>query len=39
MTTEINDESNKINSFIFREQLFWFADKTNLSQVICKFEL
>ena len=30
--TEINDEKNKINSLIFREQLFCFADKTNLSQ-------
>ena len=37
--TEINDEKNKINSLIFREQLFYFADKTNLSQVICKFDL
>lgn len=39
MMTEINDEKNKINSLIFREQLFCFADKTNLSQVIFKFDL
>lgn len=32
-------EKYKTKLLIFREQLFCFADKTNLSQVMCKFDL